>query len=463
MREIIFPELVVVMLLLIPIIRPFVRGLRPQEGLVWLPPISLALCLALFPAYGFRPECIPLLIFAVIMNLRNKADLVMYISRSYLELFPEQNLPVLLVSLLFLFVVTSVALWFSPALETKLLSDNIRSVRVRGERNAELFVRIYEHAIQEPTPRPVMLVVPPELGSVRSVDRLCGELRQAGFTVITYSRPGVDMPAIVEHDKPRWPGIAATVNLLQAHLSGSSVESANLHGRRLEQERQRDVEALLAALPELAPDAVVMLAGYNAGGSALVQLAANTAFINAYPQVKGAIAVENWLWSVYTTPQETIVNVKRGWFSSIMRKLAGLWPKKVFPTGQLPLTTLPTLFMVSDRVTNQAHREAVYGPVVRALRSSNALLVAVEGAGTLDYTDCPAKYPLYSLFFSGRNVAVWRNEEFITGTVAVMANFAAQVLAEPGTPHRKTALTKTSYLETGGNWNLSNPQYILFP
>jgi hypothetical protein len=473
MREIIFPELVIALLFFTLIIRPFSKGLRPQAGLVWLPPIGLALSIALFPAYGFRPECIPLLIFAVVMNIHNRAALTLYISRSYHELFPEQNIPALLVSTLSLACVTGIGLWFSPAMDTALINNGIRNVRVQdSERNTELFARVYEHEERTQT-YPIILVVPPELGSVRSVDRLCAELRQAGFTVISYSRPGFDLPSLVDNGKTRWPAVGDVAALLQASIAGTSFEGANKYGRHLEEERQRDVEVLLAALdsrlmPRVAGNVPVVLAGYNAGGSALVQLASSPAFINAYPQVKGVIAVESRFWSVYEAqPDEgqSRDNIAENELElpEFINKLAGLLPKQMLPTGTLPLPTLPTLFLVSDQVTAQKQREGVYGPVLRALHSSNALLVAVEGAGLLDYTDYIVKYPLYSFFFSGRSPAVWRNEEFLTGTASVMANFAAQVLAEPGTPHRKTALTNTSYLATGGGWNLSNPQYILFP
>jgi hypothetical protein len=468
MREIIFPELVIALLFFIPIIRPFVKGLRPQAGLVWLPPIGLVLGIALFPAYGFRPECIPLLIFAVVMNLRNWAALKLYISRSYHELFPEQDVPVMLVSTLALACVMGIGFWFSPAMDTALITSGIRSVRVQdNERNTELFARVYEHDDYSQT-RPIILVVPPELGSVRSVDRLCAELRQAGFTVISYSRPGFDVPALTGNGKTRWPSAGDVAALFQAFVAGTGFEGANKYGRHLEVERQRDVEVLLAALdsrlmPDVSGNVPVMLAGYSAGGSALVQLAASSAFISAYPRVKGVIAVESRLWSVYETqPDEgrkrdsSDENALE--LPEFIDKLAALWPKQVLPTGTLPHPALPTLFLVSDQVTAQKQREGVYDPVVRALNSSNALLVAVEGAGPLDYTDYIAKYPLYSFLFSGRSPAVWRDEEFITGTASVMANFATQVFAEPGAPHRKTALTNTSYLATGGSWNLSNPQ-----
>jgi pimeloyl-ACP methyl ester carboxylesterase len=471
MREIIFPELVIALLLLIPVIRPFVKGLRPQAGLVWLPPIGLALCIALFPAYGFRPECIPLLIFAFVMNVRNRAALTLYVSRSYHELFPEQDIPAMLTATLALACVTGVGLWFSPAVDTALISNGIRSVRVQdAERNTELFARVYEHEDRNQT-HPIILVVPPELGSVQAVDRLCAELRQAGFTVISYSRPGFDLPALVDKGKTRLPAVKDLAALLQAAVAGTIFEGANKHGRRLEEERQRDVAALLAALdsrltPGSAGDEPVVLIGYNTGGSALVRLAATPAFISAHPRVKGVIAVESRLLSVYETQPDSAgesPDENEMALPEFIDKLAALWPKPVFSTGALPVPALPTLFLVSDRVTAQKQREGVYGPVLRSLHTSNALLIAVEGAGLLDYTDYVVKYPLFSLFFSGRSVAVWRDEEFTTGTASVMANFAAQVLAEPGTPHRKTALTTTSYLTTGGGWTLANPQYILFP
>jgi predicted alpha/beta hydrolase len=362
------------------------------------------------------------------------------------------------VSTLALTIVTGVGLWFSPALETRL-TPGARSERVwDSTRGVELVARVYEHDDK----RPIMLVVPPELGSVWAVDRLCAELRQAGFTVISYSHAGVDVPALTIDGKLRWPTLSDVTTLAQALLAGGSFVEANQHGRDIEEARRRDIEALLTTLDVRAPLVPIVLVGYNAGGSALTQLAASSAFISAHPRVKGVIAVESRLWSVYELPPGA-EGADAPVLPAFVDKLAALWPKPVFPTGMFPQPALPTLFLESDQITVQKRREGVYAPLLRALPSSNALLIAVEGAGRLDYTDYRAKYPLYALLFHGRSAALWRDEEFVTGTASVMANFATQVLAEPGTPHRKTALSNSSFLAIGGGWLLSNPHYILFP
>ncbi|MDR1399745.1 MAG: hypothetical protein LBJ41_07485 [Treponema sp.] len=473
MKEIMLPELVIVFLLLLPVIRPLIKGLRAHEGLAWFPLIALLVCIGLVPAYGFRSECVPLFVYALVVNIRKLHTLILSVKRAYTASYDENLAPILL-SLLFLSLGAGIALYFAPLVDTALLNQGVRSVRlIDGTRNA-IIARIYEtpdaNVAQTADAQPLILMVPPELGSVPSIDRLCGQLRDNGFTVISYSRLGFDAPAVSEDGKLHYPSFANLVGLFNTSISGTDTEKPNQRGKLIEQGRQQDIEFLLSSIRAdrlgLASPSSVILAAYDAGASALVMLAASPAFVAAHPEVKGIIAVESPLWSVYQTETKAPLE-NASWWTTLWDNLANLWPKPVRATGDLPRPAIPTLFLVSDKVTNQKERNGRYSPVVRSLRlpSSSALLIAVEGAGILDYADYPAKHPLYSLFFSGRSRAAWRNKDFIAGTASLMGNFAALVLDQPvaGIRHWKTGLSDKTYFETGGGWNLPEARSILLP
>ncbi|MDR2536734.1 MAG: hypothetical protein LBC46_00350 [Treponema sp.] len=474
MKEIMLPELVIVFLLLLPVIRPFIEGLRTQEGLVWFPLIALLICIGLLPAYGFRPECVPLFVYALVVNIRKLHTLILNRNRAYIASYDGNLVPILL-SLLFLSLGAGVALYFAPSVDTALLNEGVRSVRlIDGARNATIVARVYEtpdaNVAQTAEAHPVILMAPPALGSAPSVDRLCGQLRDNGFTVISYSRLGFDAPAVSEDGKLRYPAFGDLVGLFHTLISGTDTEKANQRGKLIEEGRRQDIEFLLSSIRAgglgLASPGSIILAAYDAGASALIMLAASPAFVAAHPEIKGVIAVESPLWSVYQTETKAAPE-NASWWTRLLDNLANLWPKPVRATGELPRPAIPTLFLVSDKVTNQKERNGRYSPVVRSLRlpSSMALLIAVEGAGTLDYADYPAKYPLYSLFFSGRSRAAWRDKDFIAGTASLMGNFAALVLEQPvsGIRHWETGLSDKTYFETGGGWNLPDARSILLP
>lgn len=460
------PELVIVFLLLLPAIRPFIKALRTQDGLVWLPLIALLVCVGLLPAYGFRPECVPLFVYALVINIRRLHTLISNVNRAYAAPYDENLVPILL-SLLFLSLSAGMVLYFAPSVDTALLTEGVRSVRlIDSARNAPIVTRVYEAS----GTHPVILMSPPALGSTPSVDRLCGQLRDKGFTVISYSRLGFDAPAVSEDGKLHYPAFGDLMGLFNASISGSDTEKANQRGKLIEEGRQRDIEFLLSSIHAgglgIAPPDSMILVAYDAGASALIMLAASPVFVAAHPEVKGVIAVESPLWSAYQTETE-VARENASWWTRLLNNLANILPKPVRATGELPRPAIPTLLMVSDKVTNQKERNGRYSPVVRSLRlpSSLALLIAVEGAGTLDYADYPAKYPLYSLLFSGRSPAAWRDKDFIAGTASLMVNFAVLVLEQPvdGIRHWETGLSDKSYFEAGGGWNLPDARSILLP
>jgi hypothetical protein len=82
---------------------------------------------------------------------------------------------------------------------------------------------------------------------------------------------------------------------------------------------------------------------------------------------------------------------------------------------------IPGLFIVSDLVREAPYREKRYGPL-RAM-GGPALLVSVEGAGFLDYTEAAKRYPLYERLLPA--AAGGNHNAVLESCAALIANFSA--------------------------------------
>jgi hypothetical protein len=336
-----------------------------------------------------------------------------------------------------------------------------------------------------------MVLIPPVMGSVTVVDGICRALADGGFTVMTYSRGDFDSPAVDGTGKRRGISPVKNFRLLRAMTRGGTSAAANAIGRALEEERSRDIGFLLAAVRRngevrdllLANTDLecIFLSGYGAGAAALTVLAGAPDFVRGNPAVKGIIAVEGPLLSALETAPGKIPEVEEdaGWvrllWADLRGRIAGVMPKKITGMGELPRPGIPTLFILSDRVLNARYRDGRYGTILGSFRAAQApvLLAAVSGAGPLDYSDSPEKHPLLRVFFSGEGDPVWREKDYIPGTAALMANFAA-LLLEPATergdrrpardrtvPPRRKPLSRNIYVEARGAWNSPDTGYIL--
>jgi hypothetical protein len=496
MVELVILESLVFLFFFLPLIRPFVKHLWPMDGLVWLPVLALGIICALFPAYGFRPECIPLLLYAVVFNIINIPQVLSLIGRMQNDDFRERNW-VLTVSMMgFLILVTAIGIYFLPGEETALTDDGVSSlVAYDEEQNNKYFLRVYgspgsKSLETAPAPgdtppanprrdsalRPVLLVVPPVTGSILMVDRLCASLRDGGFTVISYSRLDFDFPAIDEDGKFRRPPPTRMLDLFHSYTRGRSSETANNIGRSLETERRKDIRFLLNLIrrnrgipgytegPGSRTDwNCIFAAGYGAGGSALLLLADKDIVF------RGIIAIESWLLSAYKGNEplpapEPARNAN--WFRSLWAGISA-WvvdagSHKITGIGAVPNPEAPLCFIVSDRAQNPKHQNGRYAALIRVFRTTTApvILAAVSGAGIPDYSDAPEKYPIYSLLFPGQGRRVWSRAGCIPGTTALIVNFAASVLEreDPGANgpslFRKTIDRQVLYIESRGELSL---------
>ncbi|MDR0457314.1 MAG: hypothetical protein LBH20_11610 [Treponema sp.] len=445
--EIWVPEAIVVFFLALPLFRPFVKILWPMEGLVWLPLIALGIAVGIFPAYGFRPECLPILVFAFVHNFANLSPLISSIVSRPDDSFRDRG-PLLTVLVCILLSAAAFPLFaFSsrayqkPEGETEPIKEI--TIRNRMINSTGIFYRNYSLRIYGPVQknRPLIILMPPEIGSAASVDIVCTELQKRNFTVVTYSH---------EDDNPlkKQPGFPVRLmRYWRIYRKAADIASVNEQGKALENQRRTDIEFLLSELPALLDDTgkgklpPLLLAGYDAGGSALAYLAGERDFISRASNVLGVVAIESRLWSSYLPESRNPPDVPahagiilRRWTGMVSR-LAHVLPQRVNRSGPLPgagisLRGLPVLYLVSGRALD-SKKQKPYQAVFDSLRSGlgRVVIAAIQGAGPLDYQDFSFTYPLYSFLLPGLKDAQ-KSEDPIGDTVGIIGNFASFLLEQ---------------------------------
>jgi hypothetical protein len=440
MREIWIPETVGSLFTLIYLIRPLFKSLRPLDGIAWFPLLALGVAAAVFPAYGFRPEYVPLLAYQAVtaalslgpllMGGRRSADL--YNRGSFFSFF--------IIAGLVLF--TALALWFAPL---DLPSAEGRPVKVEN-RGRRYTLHIFEG--RRPS-RGLVFLVPPEFGGIKAVDSICAALGDRGFTVIGYTRRGLRSPA-------------ALAGLWSSFRRGTVLKKANAAGRALEEEKRREIEFILPYVREnlgtLAPGAeggAFFLAGWGAGGSALYYLTAEytAPSVGRFPSpgragpagkenygALGLVMVESRLWSSWEpapapappAPGENPV------LGALRRLPARIMPERLGGPGEPESPGIPVLYLVSGRALEEKPARRDYAALFAALRNSSgpAALAVLEGAGPLDYSDFPAEYPLYRALFPGPPRAAGPAGAFPAAEAAALAarfyDLAAGASETPG-------------------------------
>jgi hypothetical protein len=288
------------------------------------------------------------------------------------------------------------------------------------------------------TGRPIIFLIPPELGSSSSVKLVCSELEDKGFTVVTYTRNDFDLPFIDENGKKRFSLLLKMPGYLYASLMGTRFVSANSRGKTMEAKRRADIEYLLPRIFGLIGETdfePILLAGYGAGGSALAYLNDKGEF-DSNNNVLGIIAVESRLWSSYETeaPVGSRNSSTRGYNYSILTKivdsLTNLLPKTLKSTKTLlPSANLPVLYLVSGRVLNYplldyGRRKNPYQAIIDTERfaSGPIAIAAIIDSGPLDYQDFPLTHPVYSFSLPEQlNDAV----NAISDTASIIGNFSS--------------------------------------
>ena len=473
MQEIRILQILIVFLSLTPLIQRFIKDLRNIEGVAYFPPFALISAIALFPAYGFRPESIPLLTIVIILNIRNFPALLSLIRREGYNPLTYYETKFTLLAITLLLASGATAVYFAPLYDTALTKEGITTVNVRDEtRGKDIYLRIYDKGGRRN--KPVLFIVPPIIGSVTAVDMLCEELERQGFVVIAYSRRRLDSPAVGENNRKYGETFGTTPRFLSAVVNGKSWAGANTHGRNFETERTDDISFLIPYIRDTlnlgyADKSTLFLAGYDAGASALIFLGSSYEFVSANPQIKGIIAVDPPFWSSYESerrfpgdlPENTAEWVRDIWFNAV-NFFINIPPKRIAGAETPPQPRIPTIFLTSDRLRDREYRERNNTPLDTLLKSrAQTILATAGGAGDLTYSDYPIKYPIYTFFLRGREEKIWRGREITEGSASIISKFALNLGARYLTPDRNL-LEKVDF-EQGEGWILPFNEYIISP
>ena len=487
--------------LFLSIVRPLIRGLWKLNGLTVCPLLALGILVGIFPAYGFRPECIPLLLFAVFLVIANMPDFLALFFGLHSDAYRDKGLLFTLGSAAAFAFTLWIVVHFAPPLDTDLSTSGVKTTFMQG---GKLHVRIYGPAEPEHSAgqteysglRPLLVLLPPVAGSFTVTDEVCMALRDRGFTVLTCSRLNFDSPSFDRSGMPVRLSFSGLRRLGNALSRGLRNVKANAGGRKLENSRRLDTLYLLRELPEnktllsLLGDTdqnMIILAGYGAGGAALTVLAGRDDFSATFPQVRGIVAIEAPLLSSLEgdplpdplpIPTDPISRL----FPQVYEYYESIKPRKITHISEIPKPGLPMLFLLSDRAIGE--KSGRYQTVLRAFGSSRnaALLVAVPGAGPFDYSASPKYYPIFSSLYRGAaQTETHRNWPELTASL--ITNFAVLVLENSHTvtaesedpdeisdttepqkvPLTKTVLDKNIYFERGGVWQIPGVQTILQP
>lgn len=472
MQELWIPEFIVGILLFLHIIRPAVKSLDSNDGFAWLPLVALIIIVICFPAYGFRPELLPLLMFAAALALFSiprqlKEDGIYgsFRKAKFFLVFPP---------LLLLAVCLTAAVFFTPIKDTDYRKTGVYSLKADApdsDGKQEYFVRVYtDNDDPHPTGRPLLVLMPPSLGSLAAVDQVSGELCSLGFTVLTYTRKGFDSPAVhipaggntatrAAGAPGRRHGIspAEWFRRIRVFFSRTVTGKVYFWGKAMEDARKEDLLFLLSLLRQnpmlneswplfhYASRNAVFLAGFDAGGAALIfagsSLSPYGPELNPLSEIRirGLVAIESSLWSVY---REAAVEIPElppdaGWLASVKHGLnnwfLGMRPKKITGPENIPEVSFPVLFLISGRERHLAEEKGAenrYFAMSGALKNSHgpAELVSVDGTIPFDFTDFPSRYPFITALLRGLDKAPWSDPDAPAGTAGIIANFAASVL-----------------------------------
>jgi hypothetical protein len=457
-KEIWIPETIIVLFLFLPQLQGFFKALEELPGLNWLPLLALFITAGIFPAYGFRLECIPLLVYASACNFILIIRFASHRRQKDGGFFDEDSGcpgPLFkILSLLLLGLCLLPAYLFAPHKEGIPVSEGVRAIPIRDEKQGrDYFVRIYDSPVEGK--HPLILVIPPESGSVPVIDPVCDELRRLGFTAVTYSRKGFDSPALGGTSRKYMLSPFLQGRFLSLYRKGAVQVKANAIGRSLETGRLEDLRFLLlrfvqnseAGGPLFGRDTVtesIFLAGYNAGGAgALYYTSENRESDNEKPKISGIITIESNFWSLMQGEEHRPEDIPEGsgallrFRINLRNRLRSLNTLQISGLEEPPETGKPILLVVSDRAFEAEKAGGPYGALFQVFTRSVSgprLLAAVPGAGPLDYSSIPVTKPLYSLLFGGKEKKIWRGEDYPAKTAGLIAGFASSVLkAEAGT------------------------------
>lgn len=409
----------IVGLVALELLRPFFKSIQDVAGFLLFPLLALLLIFASSFVYGFRPEIIPL---GIVIFFIAVFRIPMLISLMQGLRIDEDRNPSLIrvgIGILFLGLAGFIAICFSPqeGLYTRPVSDAsaYETLVLKGQSGSpEYFVRKY--VSKEHEPKGTILLIPPVNGSVEVVDTICVALKSRGFSVLTFSQPGIDIPAYDVLNKAIFPSIRNTGSYVLSFIAGLQVKAAHQYGIYFEKSRMEALDILLKNI-EVAEKLYVV--GYGAGGAAALKFAAEHAETN----IAGIVNVEGPLYSVLEFPDSG------GKTSGLSMLLETLLPHPAVHIGTIPAVQKPLLILASDKIKRTDQRDSRYATLVRTVHMAQApaVIAALTGAGPFDYSDVPMQYPVYSALMGGDGNRVRNSGYYIDATVALISNFICSI------------------------------------
>jgi hypothetical protein len=432
-------ETVIAGLLAIYIVRPFVRKFRDVDGLFAMPAISFLLAVAAVPAFGFRPELLPLSLFAFFAFLSSLPRLADVARRLRTDDYGESSPAAATALLLTLCVFFAFAFVFTPreGRETRPDAEGASFAVVDEGRGVRLVLTV--EGVRSgafPEPGPAVVFSPPVLGSAGIFGGFREALVSRGFTVVTCVRPGLDAPALDEEGRLRLPTRAFLFDALAALAFGDELAFAAEAGSRLEQERLEDLRFAVAYVRSRALDgdarfgavdaARLSVAGYGAGGAAAALFAAE-----ADPaEVRSVAAMEAPIHSYFTfgTAEDEIPRTGLARYFRGVERAFRIRTAQGSVRGERPAAAprVPVLVLAADWIGDARLRERRYGTLIGLFGSSPgpSAIASAAGAGPLDYSDIPLDYPVYAFFARGADRFIPFGTSFSSQAADLVAGFA---------------------------------------
>jgi len=439
-----------------------VQPFREIAGLAVLPIIALLLSIASFPAFGFRPELLPLAFFTLfssigsiprLSDMAHKLRTDNYDGRWVFSLIKLMILlSVALFALLFLPKVEPVG-WIAERTErddtqviitrTIELTDDVRKVEWNVNAYHSRRNIIEDSNFKTTKSRmPIVLVACPILGSLAFYEEYCTSLASEGFLVVAFARK-------INFNSGKLFGAYWDV-IFSSLFSGRTIEADRV-ASRMEQDLVSDFSYLLQWLksdigtnkleyPGL-DSAPLSVAGFGSGGAAALMYGVQS---EEYSDLVACISVEGVPASFRQTEirmgdiknkHTRSASVGRKVFLVIKENLLAVKRKIGFDgylfVGKVPESAVPNLMVVSDKIGDTDNRDGRYAVLLRFLRVAKAMsaLVSFEGAGFLDFTDAPRKYPVFSVFNRGLKPRVeWAKSSYANEAAYASAAFIVSAI-----------------------------------
>lgn len=511
MYDLFIIECLITLFTALAIIQPFIQPFRKIAGLAVLPIIAFLLSVLSLPAFGFRPELLPLSFLTFTFSVGSIPHLSDMAQKLRTDDYDGRKLVSAIIKLVLLLCVAMFAFIFLPKVEPvgwiagpAVLDDKQDIVMEASEltdesRHVNLNVRFYyqkgkapESSISIPAnPQlPIIVVACPILGGLPFYEEYCTALASRGFLVAAFTR---------RIDWNFGTVFGLYWDLISSSWFSGRTTKADTISRESETNLLYDFGIFIRFLKNRTMDSSrIVVAGFGSGGASALMYGAQSfdtekmipdqfSTPGEHSELIASISLEGPPASfresvIRKDVSESLhgknASVSQRVFSAIKLFSQGMIGKIGFEgyrlVGKVPEARIPSLMIVSDKIRDTDIRDGRYAVLLRFLLGAKAMsaIVSFDGAGILDFTNAPRKYPLLSAFTPGlkpRN----KTENFSYAIEAADASAAFILLAierknsakeETGSPgnepttdrHTYTwqefSSRKGVYIELGGEW-----------